>query len=82
MIKLGFIAAWLTLLTSMVGGLFWYNDWVFRLPTPVPINYKPVPPGTSITLGNSVPHTPDKPVFLHFFNPDCPCSRFNKTHFQ
>jgi thiol-disulfide isomerase/thioredoxin len=22
------------------------------------------------------------PVFLHFFNPDCPCSRFNMLHFK
>jgi len=23
-----------------------------------------------------------KPLFLHFFNPDCPCSRFNVPHFR
>ncbi|HEX7845951.1 MAG TPA: hypothetical protein VF476_09145, partial [Chitinophagaceae bacterium] len=26
--------------------------------------------------------TGSKPLFLHFFNPDCPCSRFNVSYFK
>ena len=35
--------------------------------------------GTHIDLGKSAVRN-DKPVFIHFFNPDCPCSRFNVPH--
>ncbi|NIJ55456.1 DUF6436 domain-containing protein [Dyadobacter arcticus] len=82
MIRMGLVIAWLTMLLSSVGVLFWYNDWKYRLPTPVPANYVNVPPGTKIDLGKMIQSTGDKPVFLHFYNPECPCSRFNKSHFQ
>jgi hypothetical protein len=82
MMRTGLVIAWLTLLASTVGALFWYNDWVYQLPTPVPKNYRPVKTGTVIDLGEQVQNRGDKPVFLHFYNPECPCSRFNKSHFQ
>ncbi|MFC5412264.1 thioredoxin fold domain-containing protein [Larkinella bovis] len=52
------------------------------MPTPVPETYKPVKTGTVIALNNFVNLPAKKPVLLHFFNPDCPCSRFNKAHFK
>lgn len=73
---------WLLVLLSAVGALFWYTDWIYQLPTPVPANYKPVKNGTVIPVSKYVAVPSDKPVLLHFFNPACPCSRFNKTHFQ
>lgn len=82
MIKKGLLIVWLCLLLSGVITLFWYNDWVYQLPTPVPENYKPVAIGQVINLGNYHESDDNKPVFLHFFNPDCPCSRFNMKHFQ
>jgi hypothetical protein len=82
MIKNILVFAWLGVLLAVVGGLFWYNDWVYRIPTPVPIGYHAVPTGTRLTLASEVGAPDGKPVFLHFYNPDCPCSRFNKSHFQ
>jgi hypothetical protein len=70
------------LLLSAVGALFWYNEWVYHLPTPVPENYKPVSQGKIIKLNSLLEADHAKPLFLHFFNPDCPCSRFNITNFQ
>lgn len=82
MVKKGLVLLWLLALLSIIGALFWYNDWVYQLPTPVPENYKPVTTGTVITL-NKLAELPDnRPVLLHFFNPNCPCSRFNKNHFR
>ena len=72
---------WLCLLFSGVIALFWRNEWIYSLPTPVPARYKAVLPGETISL----PHhfsAGDKPLFLHFFNPACPCSRFNMPHFK
>ena len=62
--------------------IFWYTDWKYSLPTPVPQHYHPIDVGTYIDLNGKLPVPPAKPVFLHFFNPDCPCSRFNVPFFK
>lgn len=72
---------WLVFLAILAGTLFWFNDWVYRLPTPVPANYIAVSKGQYIGLILPV-NDPGKPVLLHFFNPDCPCSRFNIRNFK
>ncbi|MET0466532.1 MAG: hypothetical protein ABW007_25465 [Chitinophagaceae bacterium] len=67
---------------SGISWLFWTHELKYQLPTALPSNYKEVQPGTSLAL--ALPSTPGrpKPVFLHFFNPDCPCSKFNMRHFK
>lgn len=72
------------LLTSLgisITLLFWYNEWIYSLPTPVPKGYTTVAVGGQIDLPAGLGNR-SKPVFLHFFNPDCPCSRFNIPHFK
>jgi hypothetical protein len=76
------IIVWLLLLFSGVGTLFWYNEWMYHLPTPIPENYKPISHGKAIKLNGVLAADNTKPLFLHFFNPDCPCSRFNITNFK
>jgi thiol-disulfide isomerase/thioredoxin len=76
------VLTWLIVLLATVVVLFWYNEWVYSLPTPVPENYKVVDAGTSVDIAGKLSFKPDKPVFLHFYNPDCPCSRFNIPHFK
>lgn len=73
---------WLSLLSGGVGAIFWFNDWKYNLPTPVPANYITVNMGTVINLPEKVAFTKNRPLFLHFFNPLCPCSRFNTPHFK
>ncbi len=74
------IGVWLLVLFSAIGILFWYNSWVYLIPTPIPQNYKPVPVGSVLSIQGLTPE--HKPTLLHFYNPDCPCSRFNLTHFR
>ena len=81
-VRKNFVMLWLLVLMSAVGALFWYNDWLYQVPTPVPEAYRPVNTGNVIALDGLLDLQADKPVFLHFYNPDCPCSRFNKTHFK
>jgi hypothetical protein len=76
------VVVWLMLLLSLVGSLFWYSEMIYHLPTPVPENYKPVPQGKVIKLNKELESDHSKPLFLHFFNPDCPCSRFNISNFK
>jgi hypothetical protein len=78
--KKGLVIVWIAVIFSGIGLVFWYQDWKYKTPTPVPTGYKMVNIGTKLTLpfGNAG----NKPMFLHFFNPKCPCSRFNMTHFK
>lgn len=78
----GLVVFWLLLLLFATGALFWYTDWQYQLPTPVPKNYRAVNTGQFIPFKGVPGQDTNKPVFLHFFNPDCPCSRFNIAQFQ
>src|SRR5947209_3272168 len=74
-----------------IGLVFWLNEWKYSLPTPVPGNYRVVPMGAYVDLSkmetlrgfrNPLRVETAKPLFLHFFNPACPCSKFNIPHFR
>jgi hypothetical protein len=82
-IKKSFLVVWLIIIGSGIAYIFWYQEWKYSLPTPVPENYHAVNSGTRISIKDipGLEHS-SKPLFLHFFNPDCPCSRFNISHFK
>jgi hypothetical protein len=77
------LISWLVFIASGITYLFWYHEWKYSLPTPVPVNYHAVSSGEPISI-KGIPgiELNTKPLFLHFFNPDCPCSRFNIAHFK
>jgi len=73
----------LTIIFSAIFGLFWYQEIQYLLPTPVPENYRVVRPHEVIRFDSVlIPQQYARPKLLHFFNPDCPCSRFNLAHFR
>lgn len=76
------LSAWLGVLALGLGWIFWQQEVKYLLPTPVPESYQAVPVKSSPSLPITLPETESKPLFLHFFNPECPCSRFNVTHFN
>ena len=87
--KKGLVITWLAIVFSAIAVLFWRSEWIYSLPTPVPVNYTAVSTGQHIDLSSVAAELQPqaasgykKPVFLHFFNPDCPCSRFNIAHFK
>lgn len=67
-----------------IGAAFWHQDLRYSLPTPRPAGWTATPVGTRIPLPPAIEALraarPGSPVHLHFFNPDCPCSRFNVDH--
>lgn len=67
---------WLGAILATISYVFWHEDWKYSLPTPIPANYELVKPGELVNVGG-VSWMGDKPLFLHFFNPVCPCSKFN-----
>lgn len=69
----------LSFLFVLISFLFWKNEYKYSLPTPIPENHQDVALGTFIDLAEKNTAR-NKAVFIHFFNPDCPCSRFNIPH--
>jgi AhpC/TSA family len=76
------VIVWLAILLTGIVTLFWQIDWKYNLPTPVPDNYKTIAIGSVVELPQKLKQEKGKPLFLHFFNPHCPCSRFNISHFK
>ena len=72
-------AAALFLILSAIAALFWQQELQYVRPTPVPAHYVAVLPGQRVVTPVAA-GTVRKPLLLHFFNPDCPCSRFNLRH--
>jgi len=66
----------------LIGWVFWKQELQYALPTPVPSNFVDVRAGSKVDLVNEIPATGGKPTLLHFFNFDCPCSRFNMRDFE
>lgn len=73
-----------TLLFAAEAAVFWAQDWRYSLPTPRPAALVQAAPGTVLALPRQVNElriaAPGKPVLLHFYNADCPCSKFNLDH--
>ncbi len=59
--------------------MFWREEMRYRLPTPVPKNYLTVLKGAIVKQAFI---RPAKISWLHFFNPECPCSKFNLQSVQ
>ena len=76
------VISWLGIIVLVMAVLFWHNELVYTLPTPVPEKYVDVHSGEAIDLSHYMTVSKEKPQFLHFFNPTCPCSRFNMPHFK
>jgi hypothetical protein len=73
----------LTLLGA-IGWVFWQQDLQYSRPTPRPAGWHRLTVGTAIALPRAIDDLRASrrgaPILLHFFNPTCPCSRFNVEH--
>jgi hypothetical protein len=73
-------------LIAAVFAVFWWQEWQYLLPTPVPEGYKEafvgkeIPQDILIQFSDFQKANNKKPIFLHFFSPFCPCSKFNIAH--
>jgi thioredoxin-related protein len=75
---LSFILASLLLFVLTI---FWQQEIKYLTATTIPPAYSPVAVKQTIDLHELGETDQKKPVLLHFFNPNCPCSRFNTDHF-
>lgn len=75
------VVSLLALLASFIVYIFWHEEVRYSLPTPVPHHYAAVDVNQKIVLEIQGSYA-DTPLYLHFYNPDCPCSRFNAKHIR
>lgn len=62
--------------------IFWQEQARFLAPTQVPEQHQFISVGTQPELGPWEISTEGNLTLLHFYNPDCPCSRFNRDHLE
>lgn len=70
----------LAICAGCIAIIFWNQEMKYQLPTPVPSKYVSVIAGKSVSLPANF--KTNRAYFFHFYNPDCPCSRFNARHLK
>ncbi len=70
------------ILLGLVLVIFWFQQARFLLPTPKPADHQEVAIGSLPELHKAGLQLGEEISLLHFYNPDCPCSRFNLDHFR
>ncbi len=75
-------AVFILLATAGIAAIFWNPELKYTRPTPVPAGYQAIAPGEGVQVAQILKLEVRKPVLLHFFNPECPCSRFNLKHLK
>ncbi|WP_422359859.1 hypothetical protein [Reichenbachiella sp.] len=81
-LKYAGIALFLVATFATIGYLFWKQEVQYTLPTPIPKDYSLVYVNQEVHLNNYYNQTVAIPTLYHFFNPECPCSRFNLKHYN
>ena len=67
----------------LMGWLFWQEVYRHALPLAAPLDFQAVPRGSCIPLDELTPfQEKEQAMFVHFFDPNCPASRFTLPHFQ
>jgi hypothetical protein len=81
-LRLALASSTTLLCSAAIVATFWFQDMRYSLPTPRPATLKQALPGTRARLPAALASLvrEDRPLFLHFYRPECPCSRFNLDH--
>jgi hypothetical protein len=67
---------------TLIGWIFWEQELQYSLPTPLPSHFVDVKIGDTVEVTKELGLKQGEMAFLHFFNFDCPCSRFNMQEFE
>ncbi|MFP4503533.1 MAG: DUF6436 domain-containing protein [Cyclobacteriaceae bacterium] len=62
--------------------IFWQMQLRYLQPTPLPKGHQQVPVNSPVASHLPGVELRGRLSLLHFFNPDCPCSKFNLQHFE
>ena len=67
---------------ALIGFIAWEQEYQYTLPTPKPVHLKDIRLGDRVDLSFLPGRTIPKNTYIHFYNFECPCSRFNIKEFQ
>ena len=67
---------------STIFYLFWTNEIQYLAPTKKPQNYVRVNISDSTTLNGILGNNDNRPIYIHYYNPYCPCSKFNYVYYS
>lgn len=79
-LKLALYGFAMSLITMALLHTFWQYEVKYALPTPPPVDLVEVCIGSQVDIEPLITQG-EKPMLLHFFNPNCPCSKFNIKEF-
>ncbi|MDN4165339.1 thioredoxin fold domain-containing protein [Cytophagales bacterium LB-30] len=74
------LVLFITFALSALGYVYWQQELQYTQPTPKPAGLVQVAFEEKIDVSPWISPS-GKPVFLHFFSPECPCSKFNAQNF-
>jgi hypothetical protein len=84
--RIAIVATGVTICLGFVCAVFWHEDVRYSLPTPRPAGLVQVARGEKLPverwLAEAKLPVDGRPLLFHFFNPYCPCSRFNLEHIR
>jgi len=66
----------------VIGFLFWKQEVQYLTPTEKPLGYVDVRTMEDTNLDSVLRSHNGKPVFIHYYNPYCPCSKFNYNYYE
>ena len=69
----------LAVILGCITFLFYFQEVQYWLPTPIPKGFQTIAIGSEVELLD--PHS-GKKKFIHFYNPNCPCSKFNQENYR
>lgn len=79
-LKITFYIIFTTIVLGVIAWIFWEQEFKYTRPTPVPKNLITIEKGDSVAL--PMLKISAGKTYIHFYNYDCPCSRFNIKEFQ
>lgn len=80
--KIIFFATFAVFALTVIGYLFWVRELQYLAPTPVPNDYIEVKVMNKVNLEEALGASNGKPFYIHYYNPYCPCSKFNYGYYE
>jgi len=81
-LKISLFATFMAFALMVIGYLFWTRELQYITPTKKPHNYVEVKVMDKVNLEEALGPANGKPFFIHYYNPYCPCAKFNYGYYE
>lgn len=80
--KISLFAIFIVCALFVIGYLFWTQELQYLSPTEKPHEYVEVKVMEKVNLKEALGPSNGKPFFIHYYNPYCPCVKFNYGYYE